>query len=172
VNPPLYLDTGEKIVGLLSKPKIQFDSPTTLRSNYLIVIVRAMSGAASEKAPQTNTTILGNAFTYRMIVESFPYVPFDANSTNYGAVTNIPAEMEVRANQWRFVEGMKAESHDLRLLFRWPVLPNRSVGNGRQTFRTFIGGRPTHTNYVGDPNPDHKLYFFEPSRYGAREDQS
>ena len=54
-------------------------------------------------------------------------------------------------------------SRDLRLTFRWPVLPNESVGNGRQTFRVLSGGQLTPTNDAGQI-----LYFFEPSTYVAR----
>ena len=43
-----------------------------------------------------------------------------------------------------------ANAHDLRLTFRWPLLPNGDAGNGRQTFRTFCGGQLFQTN---DPTP-------------------
>lgn len=57
-----------------------------------------------------------------------------------------------------------ANSHDLRLTFRWPVRPTGEAGPGRQGFRTQVSGRldgnpmQTKAGWV-------KEYFFEPGQY-------
>ncbi|MGN6554168.1 MAG: type II secretion system protein [Verrucomicrobiota bacterium] len=143
-NPYRLID-GYRIVGLLSTPKYTFGN-NYAQSNYVVAYVRAMSGAAVEKHPQDNPDVLQDAFTYRMIVENTPYVPTDV-ATNAAAI--------------RTLRILQENSHDLRLLFRWPVLPNGKIGNGRQTYRLLFGGSITNRPEFGQP-----LYFFQPSTYG------
>lgn len=49
--------------------------------------------------------------------------------------------------------------HEVRLEFRWPLLPNGNTGFGRQTFRACVGGQ-----LVNQPQ-NSPLYFFEPGTY-------
>jgi type II secretory pathway pseudopilin PulG len=195
------LTNGMHIIGALSRPKIEWDpnfAPyAAFYRNYVVANVRSMSGSAVEKYPQTNTTVLDAAFSYRMVPQIEAYLPFDTNlvratvidplvpydlsappstiqvnegpnpfdlapleSTNYGGAYWD----QVRAN--RSALGMAyTNSHDLRLTFRWPLLPNGSTGVGRHTFRVFVGGHMMRTN---DPTPgvlNYPLYFFQPSTY-------
>lgn len=46
--------------------------------------------------------------------------------------------------------------YEVRLTFRWPVLPNGGLGDGRRTYRTLIAGDMLHQ----DSNPP--LHFIEP----------
>jgi type II secretory pathway pseudopilin PulG len=198
-NPQFVLTNGSHIVGVLSRPKIEWTSATHFYSNYIVANIRAMSGSAVEKFPQSNPTILENAFSYRMIPEIVPYVAFDTNLihaeldqvNNYafdpalpdiGNLTNSeppvpPWTGAQRTNFWDVVRDNRrvtgaayANSHELRLTFRWPLLPNGGAGNGRQTFRVFTGGRLFQTN---DPSPGVAplpplppfLYFLQPSTY-------
>jgi prepilin-type N-terminal cleavage/methylation domain-containing protein len=90
--------------------------------------VRSISGSAVEKPPQDNGIILGDSFSYRIICENVPVQTAD-NSTNSQILQN--------------------NLHELRLTFLWPLLPNGSVGNGRQTFRSLVAGQIVQTNISG-----------------------
>lgn len=151
------LTNGFRIIGLLSTPKYtglnSFAPIASLvnggRSNYVVAWVRSMSGAAADKFPQQNPTIVKGAFSYRMVVENADYVPAPP-------VASDSSIAPVRGN-------LQANSHDLRLLFRWPLLPTGHTGNGRVTFRVFTGGQLIVTNDFWQPQ--HPLYFFQPSTY-------
>ena len=57
-NDAFPLTNGAYIVGLLSKPKLDGINNTTVRSNHVVAVVRAFTGAASDKYPQTNVSVL------------------------------------------------------------------------------------------------------------------
>jgi len=177
VTSPYLLTNGARIVGLLSMPKwypnpIYAPLQTNLyRSNYVVAYVRALSGAAADKPPQNNSTILGDSFTYRMVVENFPYVPVDTNSfcldcsaalaTNGMSSGEIAAWWEGRTNLAKSVWLMQTNVNDLRLLFRWPVLPNGTIPNyGYATFRSMADGYLAQTNDDGQ-----SLFFIQSSVY-------
>jgi hypothetical protein len=46
----------------------------------------------------------------------------------------------------------------VRLRFLWPLFPNGSSGNGRQTYRSLAGGAMTN---------DGPLWFFQPAAYAT-----
>jgi type II secretory pathway pseudopilin PulG len=177
-NPPFFpLTNGAHIVGLLSMPKLTTDDNALMplpsyalppyRSNYVVAYVRAFSGAAVDKAPQTNSIILGDAFTYRMIVENFLYQPMDTNAfcLDCPATNGLTVDqMAGRTNLLRTVWMLQTNSHDFRLRFRWPVLPNGEIGSyGQGTFRSMAAGQLILTN---DPEiPAQPLYFVQPSTY-------
>jgi type II secretory pathway pseudopilin PulG len=164
------LTNGAHIIGLLSTPKTipAFIPPARqpFQSNYVVCYVRAFSGSAVDKAPQTNKTILGDSFTYRMIVENFPYSPVDTNSICMDCVyTNglSPAQMVERTNLLKSQWLLLANTHDLRLKFRWPVLPNGKILDYSATFRTMADGIMFQTNDpTGNPQP---LYFVQASTF-------
>lgn len=135
-RPPWRLDSGSNIIGLLSWPKYQAVG-ANLRSNYVVAYVRSLSGPATEKFPQTDPTIKDLGFSYRMISEIVPLAAYDTNSAH---ARNLHANM-----------------HEVRLLFRWPLLPGNKTGNGRQVYRSLVGG--VHTN---DPSGS-PLWFFQPT---------
>jgi len=146
------VSNGLRIVGLLSTPTYNPRPPLVqdkmaFTSNYIVAVVRSMSGPAVEKPPQNESVREDMAFTYRMIVQNLPYLPVEPRN-----VTNVTALM---ATLW-------TNSHDFRLTFRYPVLP-RSTGNGRQTFRMLMGGHLVLTNdnaIVQQP-----IYLFDPTTY-------
>jgi type II secretory pathway pseudopilin PulG len=174
--PGSYLLTnGARIVGLLSMPKlttlngipIPMYTPPPFQSNYVIAYVRAFSGAEVANVPQTNATILADAFIYRMIVENFPYAMVDTNAFCLDCLaTNglTPAQMADRTNLNETMALLQANSHDFRLRFRWPVLPNGEIPNyGLLTFRSTADGELLQTN---DPDePEQPLYFVQSSTY-------
>ena len=139
-----YLTNNARIIGLLSTPEYMDSSfnPTNNLfsggySNYVVAYVRSISGPASEKPPQDNTTVLDDSFSYKIICENVP-VAVDTNSLN------LPYNKQLTANL-----------HELRLTFLWPQQPNGKLGPGRQTFRTMVAGNlaqyPSKTN----------LYFYQ-----------
>lgn len=137
------LANGLRVVGLLSTPRYTV-SPNTntanFYSNHIVAQVRALSGAVTEKYPQTNADLLNLAFAYRLTPGISPVTTIETNFV-YARLydTNL---------------------HELRLAFRWPVLPNGLLGNGRQTFRTLAGGHFVQTNDNNQP-----LYFLQPSTF-------
>ena len=169
--PNSRLTNGMHIIGALSRPKIEWTSPTTFYSNFIVANIRAISGSAVDKYPQPDATILEGAFSYRLIPENNAYVPFDPYSTNYlpslvGAGIVPTNAILAHSNYCRVVSAMMDNSHDLRLTFRWPLLPNDTPGPSRHTFREFTGGRLIQTN---DPSQgvlsSYPLYFLRPSTY-------
>ncbi len=136
-NQTNFLWYGSNIVGLLGTWKYEGNE-----TNQVVAYVRAISGPASDKPPQNNTNVLADAFAYQMVCENLP-VPSNDGNTPYGN---------------RLTNNLR----DLRLTFRWPLLPSGQVPDrgGRQTFRTQIGGRVWQAN---DNGPT--LYFFEPQTF-------
>jgi prepilin-type N-terminal cleavage/methylation domain-containing protein len=148
-TPNFPLTNGAHIIGLLSMPKRipdYVDPP--YQSNYVVAYVRAFSGAAVEKIPQTNTTILNDSFIYRMIVENFPYTPVDTNAfcmncpalfsaTNGLSASQVTAALVDRTNRAHVTWMLQTNAHDFRLRFRWPVLlPSGEIPSyGQLTFR-------------------------------------
>ena len=139
---PFYpLTNGYNIIGLLSTPKYepaQFIVGGT-RSNHIVLYTRSLSGLAVEKYPQDNPDVRQDAFSYRMLVENVP-----VSLSNAGT----PAGQQLAGNL-----------HELRLYFRWPLLNGGNIGNGRQTFRTMVGG-----TVANDP-PGGVTWFFQPDTF-------
>jgi type II secretory pathway pseudopilin PulG len=83
-------------------------------------VVRAIAGALSDKRFETTDL----AFRYQLQVQILPFdPPLPFNSP-------IPPEDAF----------LRAKLHEIRLLFRWPILPNGNLGNGRQVLRSMISG--------------------------------
>jgi type II secretory pathway pseudopilin PulG len=150
----LPLTNGVNIIGLLSTPEYtdpNFGTPlgnivgVSYISNYVVAYVHSLSGPAVEKPPQDNPIMLGDSFGYKLICENVP-VAVDTN------IFNLPIAQQLYARQ------LTANMHELRLTFLWPLLPNGSAGNGRQTFRTTVAGQLVPTNVVAN----NMLYFFQP----------
>jgi hypothetical protein len=160
-DTPFSLFSGERIVGLLSTPKYEYLNNGMVRSNYVTAYLRAISGSAVEKA--TNADARSFAFSYRMTAEIIPYTFYDRNETNYTLRRLSDEDRLSRSNFWQSAKNRQANLYEMRLLFRWPLLPSgTNVGNGRQIFRTTIASQMIATN-VG-PLPT-TLYFFEPRSY-------
>jgi type II secretory pathway pseudopilin PulG len=145
---PFTLTNGYRIVGLLSTPQVTGDY-----SNRVVAYVRALSGAATEKFPQDNASVKDLAFNYRIITEIVPVqtapipVP-DTNSVNYA--TDL-------AN-FTYRQSLTNNLREVRLRFLWPLFPNGSSGNGRQTYRSLAGGAMTN---------DGPFWFFQPAAYAT-----
>lgn len=148
--PEVSLDSGGRIVGLLSTPK--FGPPTVggaaYSSNFVYAYVRAISGTATEKPTQENPEIRAGAFAYRMIVEVLP-----AGSVDYANILTNASDLVARRNL-----------HDVRLLCRWPLKkpfdPNQAeplAGNSRMVFRSQVSGRLADEKFP--------YFFFQPADF-------
>jgi hypothetical protein len=161
-----WLTNGFRVIGLLSTPRFTpappASPPGAFNSNHVVAYVRSISGAALEKYPQDNGTMMDSAFTYRLLPEVLPFMAFDTIRTNYLDPAVNPGntnEWMQRLNYSMYVQTLQTNIHDIRLIFRWPVYPNGTSGNGRLAFRA-TGG-----SYVFKPDPYSgytNLYFFQP----------
>ena len=121
-----YLNSGKRIIGLLSTPGDNNDRA--------IAYVRSISGVAAEKPPQSATSaVFQDTFSYRLVC--------------------VNLQMPGGTPQ------LRNNLHELRMTFLWPLFPNGSTGNARQTFRTTIAGLMA-TNAGSPP-----LYFYQPQTY-------
>jgi type II secretory pathway pseudopilin PulG len=163
------LTNGGHIIGLLSMPKripdfLLAPPATGFQSNYVVAYVRAFSGAIVDKVPQNNPIVLSDAFTYRMIVEDFPYAPVDTNAfcLNCAAAAGLSgAQMAERTNLMNTMALLQANARDFRLRFRWPVLANGQIPNyGLATFRSMASGSLSSNADNGQP-----IYFVQSSSY-------
>jgi hypothetical protein len=151
----IVLSNGFVIVGLLTTPKyIQVYNGANyvgFYSNHVVATLRAMSGAASDLAPQTNASVEQMAFSYRVISEVIPYGAGNPMSQN----PRVPASSgwdqsftncvlfpdPAHTNYFLYTSSLQFDLYDVRLVFRWPVLPNGSLGpSGRQVFRAATAG--------------------------------
>ena len=150
VNPrnnifPCSVSTGRRIIATLSRPVgapgtrpapapdcILPDPPWELVR--VEAKVRSISGNAVEKGP-ANPTI---TFEYLLQAQVVPAGPFIINQ-NQLAISNLQSNL-----------------HDVRLTFRWPLLPGGKIGNNKKSFRTMVSGVLTN---------DVDGYYFTPGVY-------
>lgn len=160
-RPVTPITNGQRIVGLLSRPKFIYETNGTYYSNYTIAICRPISGLASEKPPQTNVEVQDMSMRYRLIPDVAPYTEFETNATWYTDpdIKNDPQEIQIRSNYWRVMVNMQTNLWDVRLRFQWPLLVDGKVGDGRAVYRSMVGGRLLQTN---DFYNGWTLYQFEP----------
>ena len=145
------LTGGDRVIGLLSTPKIVPLDATHFASNYVIAYCRAISGTAAEKPAQANSNVRELAFTYRMVVDVTPFGSIDPEG-----IATSPVDRIRRDNL-----------AEVRLLFRWPLKeafrpvlpPDRPLaGNSKLVFRTQIGGRFTDSR-LEPADPTIPFYF-------------
>ena len=126
---PCRFSTGRRIIGSLSTPYNAQSVPDCVtpdpdfRVYRVEATVRSISGNAMEKGPD-NPTI---TFEYLLQAQVLPAGPFLIN-TNQVAISNLQSNL-----------------HDVRLTFRWPVLPGGKIGNNKKVFRTMISGALTNS---------------------------
>jgi type II secretory pathway pseudopilin PulG len=148
--PRFPVNPGAAIIGLLSTPRIVSPTNGISYTNHVVALVRSLSGPASEKYPQADPNIQDLSLAYRLVVEVDACTV--APGTDLGVAQNLATNL-----------------HDLRLTFRWPILPGGAAGLGRQTFRTMVSGNlmPIQT----EPSPPAQgpwpmcLWFFQPRTF-------
>lgn len=165
-DPTGYLlDNGAHIIGLLSTPKYRLLDSGNILSNHVVAYVRAISGAATDTAPQDNASVKETAFSYQLTSDVVPYFASQANNFDYVEFLLNSAGDEAPA---MYSRSLANNVHEVRLLFQWPLRPpynfNDSpplfptkVGKGRQAFRTMIGG--AITNEVAE------FFFTQPGQF-------
>ncbi len=71
---------------------------------------------------------------------------------------------------FRTATNLQADLNDVRLLFRWPALPNGKLGNGRLLVRSATSGplqpfvEPGFAAVPSQPQP-YTLYFVQPNTF-------
>ncbi len=181
------LNSGSNIVGVLSTPEFtDFNGapiPSLIEggiSNHVVAYVKALSGLAAEKPPQTNDVMMGDAFSYRVQCVNAPMAmdvqPWLAFSYNQGsrickggrfwlaafptAGTDIPGASTNWVRDFG-ADQLAAGQRELRLRFLWPILPNGKVGGNYQNFRVTVGGQlVTNVNAAGA-----MLYHYQPQSF-------
>jgi prepilin-type N-terminal cleavage/methylation domain-containing protein len=144
---PEKVISGTNIIGALSTPWGWPPIPDCLpldqnrRVYRTQAKVRSISGAAAEKG-DTNTI----TFEYILTSEITPFRTIDPalQPDVLAFLTNYP-QLNLQRNLY-----------EVRLTFRWPLLINGTVGNGRKVFRSMISGN-FDTNEMG--------YFFDGGSY-------
>ncbi len=144
VNDPKDYDTGRQLIGLLSTLGT---GPNQLRVEAEF---RAISGAAVEKDP--NSTV---GFEYLLISEVVPFQadpaiwPMAFPTVDPNSVTNVALSLQNNL-------------YELRLTFRWPLLPSGAVGGNKKVFRTLVSGYLL-LDVPGTGQFPH--YFFQPALF-------
>ena len=176
-DPPslrLQLTNAYRIIGLLSTPKYINGQNGSYRSNFVVAHIRALSGTANEKFPQDNPAARDMGLTYRMVSEittfgspvsgSVTNNAWDSAWANYAAYPTNTVEHNSRYN-YSLYSSQLSSLHDIRLLFRWPVLPGGKVANsGRQVYRSSVSGTIVRTNEPNQQSPV-PLYFIQSRTY-------
>lgn len=167
VTPPYPITNGLRIIGLMSTPRY-VPMSRGYYSNFVVSYVRSMSGPVSEKYPQTNSSVQELGLSYRLVTSLVPYGTnwFDPSWTNYSIAAN-PNEFVTRSNFARLTSQYANNLTDLRLVFRWPLLPTGEVPDkgARQIYRALVSGALAPTNEPGFSPLEHRLFFFQPRTY-------
>lgn len=151
------LTNGAVIVGLLSYPKYTLANTNNgdCWSNFITADFRAITGSPMDQG--TSQSSKDFAFSYRVAVEvvpsaSYPFARWDTTSENFTALADAPRDDGSVSNNWPAAKSLQNNLNEIRLRFRWPVLPpgerlddgeqlpGAKVGNGSQVFRTSAGG--------------------------------
>jgi hypothetical protein len=166
-DPQFPITNGLRIIGLLGTPRILPQPDGSYLSNYVVAFVRSISGPASEKFPQTDPAMQQFALTYRLICDVARYGTnyYFPTWTNFADQTISTNEMVARSNYMVVVKNFETNLHDLRLTFRWPLLPNGQSGPNRQVFRTAVSGALIQTNEPGFVGRHCTIYYFEPRTF-------
>lgn len=139
------LTNGANIIGLMSGPKYVPAGPPgsgNYFSNFTTADFRGLTGDAVDQG--TNSGSQDFAFKYRVSCEIMPSASYafytdptvwqnlTAPSQTMFANPNPPASLTALAFQTNFSQ--------VRLNFRWPILPNGQTANGRLVFRSSVSG--------------------------------
>ena len=175
-----FLTNSAMIVGLLSTPKY-IANGTGYISNYVTADFRAISGNVMDQGVSQASKDF--AFSYRVFCEIIPssdspYFAMNTSATNWNqppdwANFSAPGSNNLVAlsptdlthlNDMQIAKNLQGNMAQIRLRYRWPVLPNGNFGGGRQVFRTAASGAITNV-----PGRLFSLYYIQPQFYqGAK----
>lgn len=143
--PNKPLTNGFQIVNLLATPRYELLPSSGYRSNYVFAYVKAISGPAADKG--RNAPSRDFAFRYRLVPEVISADWTALQNFNWNVQGLSAQQRQELTNKWWVLRNTSANLQDVRLLFRWPVLPGPGqvageprIGNGRQAFRTLVSG--------------------------------
>ena len=154
-NAPPF--SGSNIVGWLSIPRgAKFNGDPVQKVQAYI---HSPSGAAGEQGKGARDL----AFNYLLTVEIVPFANFAVNTTNYLAYPTNTVEYAMAEARYLQSAQLTNNLYDVRLTFRWPVLPNGELGNGRQVYRAQLSGQQIQSKTPsGTILP---FYYFAPQNY-------
>jgi type II secretory pathway pseudopilin PulG len=155
------ITNGLRILGVLGTPRY-FRIPNgngRYLSNTVVAYARALSGAANEKNPQTNDFLRELAFGYRFTMQIAQHSS-EATNWNNGSFNGQFDSMRFSAAEKALRTNLHAHLYDVRMYFRWPLLPNGDIGNGEKKYRFTVAS-------TVDPVADKTLglmplYYFQP----------
>ena len=139
-----FLSNGSNIIGLLTTPKYLPDPkqrPGYFISNYITADFRAITGSPLDQG--TSQSSRDFAFSYRLYPEITPF------SVANAAMMNPLLALTLQTNL-----------ADIRLKFRWPLLPGNQVGTGSQVYRTSASGQIKAVSTAVQT-----LYLYQPQGY-------
>ncbi len=143
------LTNGFNIIGLLSMPKYVYTVPAAppplfldLWNNSVTAVFRAINAPAVDQGQSQASRDF--AFQYQVTIElsrsgESPFVAENGNWVNVTApnyITNVGPGGSAET----FSQMVQTNLFEMRLTFRWPVLPNGQLGAGRQVFRSSVVG--------------------------------
>lgn len=176
------------IVGLLGTPKYILTTngtgvATGFISNSVTADFRAITGNAMDHGVSQASKDF--AWSYRVFCEivpsaDSPYIAMNTTSNNWnqppdwvnfsapgfnsaGATNLVPLSPTdfTHLNDMQIAKNLQANLTQIRLRFRWPILPSGNFGGGRQVFRTIASGAITNVQTV----PPLSLYYILPQFY-------
>ena len=150
------LPTTNSIIGFLTTPKF---FPGLNVTNLVTAQVQAISGSAVEKPPSTSRDV---AFKYLLTSEIIPILSINTSLYDYSAKSLTEDERNVRSNLLAQARTQIDSLYEIRLTFRWPLLPNGKPGGNKQVFRSTVGGVLT-SNLPPESLP--VMYYFQPRLY-------
>jgi hypothetical protein len=128
---PADFTRGAQIIGLLS-------TPVSATNSFMEAYVRPLSGAASENGRDSQVEV---GFRYGLFVQVVPFLSFYTN--------DLAPE---------FTQTLRTNMHEVRLVLRYPLLPNHTYGSGKQVLRALVSGKL-------EPNTNGFGYLFESASF-------
>jgi len=162
----LIENKGANILGLLSIPKYLSLDATHFISNYVSADFRGLSGSVMDQG--TNDASRDFAFRYRLEPEIIPNGWNIAYDPSWIDLVNVSTnDLAARTDYAAVARSLQNNLKQVRLRFKWPVLPNGKTGNGRQVFRTSASGQIAPITSASPPAV--ALYFFQSQTYGTNQ---
>jgi hypothetical protein len=176
------LTNGAIIMALLSLPKYlpATNAPASPAgyywSNYVTADFRAITGSPEDQG--TSQSSKDFAFIYRVYIDNVPSSssPIFANPADPQQWANFAAPgqlvRDTNFTGWTYAKNLQGNIHELRLRFRWPVLPGGKLGNGERVFRSSVGGQMqsfsgTTIAQLPPQSPIGYYYLFQPLTYST-----
>jgi len=157
------MTNGAAVVGLLSRPKYFFLSPTPpatqleVITNHIVAYVHAVSGSAADQNQFMRSNRMD--FLYRLTSEIVPFSPFPPGLTNFVVSGLSTQEWVIRSNNWLLARNQAVNAFDVRLTLQGPVIHRGRdylVLGTPKTFRTVVSAGQVFNQ---------GLFFFEPATY-------